>query len=132
MPAMDALFSDDDRQCISDAIAEAEAATTTEIVQHVVVQSGAYLAARWRGGVLGALGMLSVAALQQKMDPGVVALESLWAFAGFALWRWLARPASQTSAPDRPPDPEFQGEKPPPPGYSRSAERVRNVNPEIL
>lgn len=51
---MDGLFSDD-RQRIADAIAEAEAATSAEIVPYVVVQSDVYPAARWRGGVLGAL-----------------------------------------------------------------------------
>ena len=60
---MDDLFSDDDRQRIADAIDEAEAATSAEIVPHVVVQSAPYPAARWRGGVLGALLALSAAAL---------------------------------------------------------------------
>jgi uncharacterized membrane protein (DUF485 family) len=70
---------------------------------------------RWYHGVafvlaglsFAALGAWLMAALQQKVNPGVVALGSLWAFAGFALWRWLARPASRP--PDRSSDPEFQG-----------------------
>jgi putative membrane protein len=61
--AMDSLFSDDDRQRIADAIDEAEAATSAEIVPYVVVQSDMYSAARWRGGVLGALLVVSAAAL---------------------------------------------------------------------
>jgi putative membrane protein len=62
-PVMDDLFSETDRQRISDAIAEAEAATAAEIVPYVVVQSDPYPAARWRGGVLGALVVLGAAAL---------------------------------------------------------------------
>ena len=46
---MDDLFSDDDRQRIADAVDEAEAATSAEIVPYVVVQSDPYPAARWRG-----------------------------------------------------------------------------------
>ena len=60
---MDDLFSDDDRQRIADAIDEAEAATSAEIVPYVVVQSAPYPAARWRGGILGALLVVSAAAL---------------------------------------------------------------------
>jgi len=60
---MDDLFSDDDRRRIADAIEAAEAATAAEIVPVVVVQSDPYPAARWRGGVLGALLVGSVAAL---------------------------------------------------------------------
>jgi putative membrane protein len=60
---MDDLFSDEDRQRIADAIAEAEAATTAEIVPFVVVQSDTYPAARWRGGVLGGLLLVSAAGL---------------------------------------------------------------------
>ncbi|PSR05362.1 MAG: hypothetical protein BRD54_00145, partial [Bacteroidetes bacterium SW_8_64_56] len=60
---MDDLFSDDDRQRIADAVDEAEAATSAEIVPYVVVQSDPYPAARWRGGVLGALLVVSAAAL---------------------------------------------------------------------
>lgn len=60
---MDDLFSDDDRQRIANAIEEAEAATSAEIVPYVVVQSDVYPAARWRGGVLGALLVVSTAAL---------------------------------------------------------------------
>jgi uncharacterized membrane protein len=48
---MDDLFSDD-RQRIADAIAEAEAATSAEIVPYVVVQCDVYPAARWRGALL--------------------------------------------------------------------------------
>ena len=60
---MDDLFSERDRQRIADAIREAEAATAAEIVPYVVVQSEAYPAARWRGGVLGALLLVSAAGL---------------------------------------------------------------------
>jgi len=60
---MDELVSDDDRQRIAEAIDKAEAATAAEIVPYVVVQSDAYPAARWRGGVLGALLIVSAAAL---------------------------------------------------------------------
>jgi len=60
---MDDLFSDDDRKRIADAIDEAEAATSAEIVPYVVVQSDTYPAVRWRGGVLGALLVVSAAAL---------------------------------------------------------------------
>ena len=60
---MDDLFSDADRERIADAVEEAEAATTAEIVPYVTVQSDGYPAARWRGGVLGALVALSAAAL---------------------------------------------------------------------
>jgi putative membrane protein len=60
---MDDLFSDDDRQRIADAIDEAEATTSAEIVPYVVVQSDPYPAARWRGGVLGALLVVSAGAL---------------------------------------------------------------------
>ena len=70
---------------------------------------------RWYHGVafvlaglsFAALGAWVVAALQQKVNPGVVALGSLWAFVGFVLWRWLGPPASRPSG--RPSDPEFQG-----------------------
>jgi putative membrane protein len=64
---MNDLFSDDDRQRIADAIDEAEAATSAEIVPYVAVQSDVYPAARWRGGVLGALLVVSAAALL-RMD----------------------------------------------------------------
>lgn len=60
---MDDLFSEADRQRIAEAIDKAEAATAAEIVPYVVVQSDAYPAARWRGGVLGALLIVSAAAL---------------------------------------------------------------------
>lgn len=60
---MDDLFSDDDRQRIADAIDEAEDTTSAEIVPYVVVQTDVYPAARWRGGVLGALVVVSAAAL---------------------------------------------------------------------
>ena len=66
---MPSLFSDDDRQRIRKAIDEAETATSAEIVPYVVVQSDPYPAARWRGGVLGALLVLSVATLLRTM-PG--------------------------------------------------------------
>lgn len=59
---MDSLFSDEDRRRIADAIDEAEAATSAEIVPYVVVQSSGYPAARWRGGVLGGLLVVSAAA----------------------------------------------------------------------
>jgi len=61
--AMDDLVSDDDRQRIAAAIDDAEAATAAEIVPCVVVQSDPYPAARWRGGVLGVLLVVSAAAL---------------------------------------------------------------------
>lgn len=60
---MDDLFSERDRQRIADAIREAEAATAAEIVPYVVVQSEAYPAARWRGGVFGALLVVGAAAV---------------------------------------------------------------------
>lgn len=60
---MDDLFSERDRQRIADAIGEAEAATAAEIVPYVVVQSDPYPAARWRGGVLGALLVVGAAAV---------------------------------------------------------------------
>ena len=65
---MDDLFSDDDRQRIAEAIDAAEAATSAEIVPYVVVRSDMYPAARWRGGVLGALLVLSAAALLRTGD----------------------------------------------------------------
>lgn len=65
---MDSLFSDDDRQRIADAIDEAEAVTSAEIVPYVVVQSDAYPAARWRGGILGALLVLSAVALLRGLS----------------------------------------------------------------
>lgn len=58
---MDSLFSEHDRQRIAEAIDEAESATAAEIVPYVVVQSDVYPAARWRGGVLGALLVVGVA-----------------------------------------------------------------------
>ena len=70
---MDDLFSDDDRRRISDAIAEAEAATAAEIVPVVVVQSAPYPAARWRGGMLAALLTLSAAALLRSASLPVLA-----------------------------------------------------------
>lgn len=60
---MDSLFTDEDRQRIAAAVDEAEAGTAAEIVPYVVVQSDLYPAARWRGGVLGALLVLSAAVL---------------------------------------------------------------------
>ncbi|MFB6274422.1 MAG: hypothetical protein ABEL51_16180 [Salinibacter sp.] len=60
---MDDLFSDDDRERIAEAIDAAEAATSAGIVPYVAVQSGVCPAARWRGGVLGALLVASAAAL---------------------------------------------------------------------
>lgn len=68
MNVMDSFFSDDDRQRIADAIEEAEAATSAEIVPYVVVQSDLYPAVRWRGGVLGALLVLSATALLRGMS----------------------------------------------------------------
>ena len=69
---MEDLFSPDDRQRIADAIAEAEAATSAEIVPYVVVQSDVYPAARWRGGVLAALLVGSTAALlRMGIVPGL-------------------------------------------------------------
>lgn len=62
-PPMDNLFSDEDRQRIATAIEDAEARTAAEIIPFVVVQSDIYPAARWRGGVLGALLALSAAVL---------------------------------------------------------------------
>lgn len=64
---MDDLFSTEDRQQIAAAIEEAEAASSAEIVPYVVVQSDNYPAARWRGGVLGALLALSLVALLRGM-----------------------------------------------------------------
>lgn len=64
---MDDLFSNDDRQQIAAAIEEAEAASSAEIVPYVVVQSDGYPAARWRGGVLGALLALGLVALLRAM-----------------------------------------------------------------
>ena len=72
---MDDLFSDDDRQRIADAVDEAEAATSAEIVPYVVVQSDPYPAARWRGGVLGALLVVSAAALLR-----VAPVSALWPY----------------------------------------------------
>ena len=72
---MDDLFSDDDRQRIADAVDEAEAATSAEIVPYVVVQSDPYPAARWRGGVLGALLVVSAAALLR-----VAPIPALWPY----------------------------------------------------
>jgi putative membrane protein len=60
---MDELVSDEDRQRIAEAIDDAEAATSAEIVPYVAVQSDTYPAARWRGGLLGALVVVSGAAL---------------------------------------------------------------------
>lgn len=65
---MDSLFSDDDRQRIADAIEASEATTSAEIVPYVVVQSDAYPAARWRGGVLGALLVVSAFALLRGLS----------------------------------------------------------------
>lgn len=50
-----------------------------------------------------ALGAWVVAALQQKIRPGVVTLLTLWALAGFALWRWLIRPTTRSA------DRDFRG-----------------------
>jgi putative membrane protein len=70
---MNDLFSDNDRQRIADAIGEAEAVTSAEIVPYVVVQSGAYPAARWRGGVLGVLLVVSATALLRTgLAPGLL------------------------------------------------------------
>ena len=89
-PAMDDLFSDDDRQRIADAIEAAEAKTAAEIVPYVVVQSDTYPAARWRGGVLGALLALSAAALIRATSlPLASSLTDLVAF-GSALVAGLA------------------------------------------
>lgn len=60
---MDALFTEDDRRQIEEAIAAAEAKTAAEIVPYVATQSDPYPAARWRGGVLGALLALCTAVL---------------------------------------------------------------------
>ena len=72
---MDDLFSDDDRQRIADAVDEAEAVTSAEIAPYVVVQSDPYPAARWRGGVLGALLVVSAAALLR-----VAPVSALWPY----------------------------------------------------
>ena len=72
---MDDLFSDDDRQRIADAVDEAEAVTSAEIAPYVVVQSDPYPAARWRGGVLGALLVVSAAALLR-----VAPIPALWPY----------------------------------------------------
>lgn len=60
---MDAFFTEDDRRQIEEAIAAAEAETTAEIVPFIATQSDPYPAARWRGGVLGALLALCTAVL---------------------------------------------------------------------
>ncbi|MFB6249780.1 MAG: TPM domain-containing protein [Salinibacter sp.] len=60
---MDALFSDEDRQRIAEAVETVEARSAAEIVPYVVVQSDDYPAARWRGGALGALLVLGLGAL---------------------------------------------------------------------
>lgn len=64
---MDALFSDDDRQRIADAVEAAEAQSAAEIVPYVVVQSDDYPAARWRAGVVGALLVLGLGALLRSL-----------------------------------------------------------------
>ena len=70
---MDDLFSDDDRQRIADAVEAAEATTAAEIVPYVVVQSDAYPATPWRGGVLGALIALSAAVLLRATSASLLA-----------------------------------------------------------
>lgn len=70
---MDDLFSNDDRQQITAAIEDAEAAISAEIVPYVVLQSDTYPAARWRGGVLGALlALASVALLRSVATPDLL------------------------------------------------------------
>lgn len=57
------LFSDDERERIRAAVAEAETRTAGEIVPYVVRQSGDYAVATWRAASLAALlaGMLALA-----------------------------------------------------------------------
>lgn len=70
---MDALFSEDDRERIARAVEAAEAQVSAEIVPYVVVQSDVYPAARWRGGVLGTLLVVSLAALIRGLSLSPVA-----------------------------------------------------------
>lgn len=66
---MDALFTDDDRRRIADAVAAAEAKTSGEIVPYVVLRSAPYAAVPWRGGVLGMLIGLAVLVLARALVP---------------------------------------------------------------
>jgi len=63
---MGELFSEDDRQRIAAAINKAEAPSDAEIVPYVTVRSDDYPAVRWRGGVLGALITVALAALLRE------------------------------------------------------------------
>ena len=72
-------FTDAEREQIRRAVEEAEKQTAGEIVPYVVVQSGRYEIAAWRGGALGAL----VAA--------AVALSAAWANDGWGMgWVYTA------------------------------------------
>jgi len=69
---MDPLFSEDDRQRIADAIETAETDSVAEIVPYVVVRSGSYPAARWRGAAFGALLGGALTLLLREGSPSVL------------------------------------------------------------
>lgn len=73
---MDPLFSDDERERIRQAVAEAETRTSGEIVPFIVRQSGDYDVATWRAASLSAL------------LAGALALAVAWAYDGWGLG-WL-------------------------------------------
>ena len=70
------LFSDDERDRIRQAVAEAETRTAGEIVPYVVRQSGSYDVATWR------------AASAVAVLAGIVALATAWLYDGWG-WGWL-------------------------------------------
>ncbi|PAP78771.1 TPM domain-containing protein [Rubrivirga marina] len=73
---MDPLFTDDERERIRLAVAEAETRTAGEIVPYVVRQSGDYDVATWRAASAGAL------------LAGTLALAVAWLNDGWG-WGWL-------------------------------------------
>mgnify|MGYP006287756043 CR=1 FL=1 len=86
---MSNLFSESEHSRLSAAIEEAETQSGAEIVPYVAVQSDAYPAVRWRGGVLAALlaaGLLVLlranALLPLPVPAGLVELSAMLAAGG--------------------------------------------------
>lgn len=78
------IFSDADLERVQEAVREAEAKTSGEIVPYFVETSDHYGEAAWRGGLLGALGAVLVAAIVHQVG----------GFWGGYLPLWMALPAA--------------------------------------